>query len=415
MSKFNLKNYKKTDGDLHIDKKLQEQHGNIPNTINEDQLEDYRSTEHNDLTEKLLEKARTGEISEVAERRLDNSKSNFNIKYRNSDAYSGDINKVEEQRLANDPVEKEKYELASETPKKLRWWENVKSPDGLKLAESKKKVKVAQEDGLEDILEQLGEGEEDFDVNDVQEDELHEVEKTKEDVVIDTFEEAKNLPEIRETITERPSDEETKSMKVMKQKDLKGKIPGVYMVLAYNPKDFQGDAFEIKKSALAKVLDVRPELGGLINIDDFGDIKETEVTGQVSLRAGGDKFFAIFSQDKNIAQPLNKDENLDIIDPNTTEPEQDYFKEVSYEEKDIDGTPMAIGKIKVDYVIEEDDREDTIEDALMFIQTEHIDLNITRESLDLSKLDNNEIGFMVAVPPKEEDMEDFPVTEIERG
>jgi len=40
--------------------------------------------------------------------------------------------------LKNDPTEDEKYTDASEVPKGLRWWENVKSPDGLKVANTKK-------------------------------------------------------------------------------------------------------------------------------------------------------------------------------------------------------------------------------------------------------------------------------------
>ena len=45
MSKFNLKNYQKISGDDHIERRLQDQHGNIPNEINEEQLESHRGTE----------------------------------------------------------------------------------------------------------------------------------------------------------------------------------------------------------------------------------------------------------------------------------------------------------------------------------------------------------------------------------
>jgi hypothetical protein len=133
--KFNLKDYQKISGDEHIDTRLSKSRTEAPNVINEKQLEDYRGTEANVTIEKLLEKTRTGEEDEITEKRLDTHKSLFANKYRNEDAHTGDMNKLEEQRLKNNPVEKEKYEAASETPKKQRWWEGVKSPDGLKVAE----------------------------------------------------------------------------------------------------------------------------------------------------------------------------------------------------------------------------------------------------------------------------------------
>ena len=117
--KFNLKNYKKTNGDEHIDRRLEEQRSEAPNVINEKQLEDYRATESNVSIEKMLEDSRTGEETEVTEKRLDTHKSKFANKYRNPEAFEGDINKLEEQRLNGEPVENEKYDLASETPKQL--------------------------------------------------------------------------------------------------------------------------------------------------------------------------------------------------------------------------------------------------------------------------------------------------------
>ena len=129
--KFNLKTYQKIDGDEHIDMRLEEARGNIPDVINEKQLEPYRAGENDVLTEKLLETKRIGEETEITEKRLDTHKPKFANKYRNPSAHEGDMNKLEEQRLQGDPVEKEKYEMASETPKQFRWWEGVKSPDGL--------------------------------------------------------------------------------------------------------------------------------------------------------------------------------------------------------------------------------------------------------------------------------------------
>ena len=97
--KFNLKNYQKINGDMHIDKRLEEARQDAPNVINEKQLEDYRSEVANVSIEKLLEKNRTGEETETTERRLETHKPKFANAYRNKDAYTGDMNKIEEQRL----------------------------------------------------------------------------------------------------------------------------------------------------------------------------------------------------------------------------------------------------------------------------------------------------------------------------
>ena len=90
--KFNLKMYEKTNGDEHIDMRLEESRGDVPDVINEKQLEDYRADEVEGITERQLEKARTGEASTIVERRLDINKSDFGTKYRNAEAYEGDIN-----------------------------------------------------------------------------------------------------------------------------------------------------------------------------------------------------------------------------------------------------------------------------------------------------------------------------------
>ena len=141
-NKFNLKTYQKISGDEHIDSRLEEDRGNIPNEINEKQLETHRGTEPEVLIEKQLDDARQEkEATELPEKRLDTKKGDFEIKYRNPSAYEGDINKLEEKRLASDPVENEKYTDASETPKDFRWWE-AKSPDGLKVA--RKRIETAE-------------------------------------------------------------------------------------------------------------------------------------------------------------------------------------------------------------------------------------------------------------------------------
>jgi hypothetical protein len=141
--KFNLKNYQQINGDKHIDMRLEEARKEAPDVINEKQLEDGRVEEKNVTIEKLLEKNRTGAEDEITEKRLDTHKSKFANNYRNEETYTGDMNKLEEKRLKSDPIEKEAYSLASETPAKMKWWESIKSPDGLKVASKEQTIKTA--------------------------------------------------------------------------------------------------------------------------------------------------------------------------------------------------------------------------------------------------------------------------------
>ena len=117
MSKFNLRKHAETNKNMPIDRKLQEEHKDAPNETGEAQLNKDRPAESNVLIEKMLEKQRTGGADEITERRLDKNKASFKIKNRNASAYEGNINKLEEKRLKNDPVENQKYESASEVPK----------------------------------------------------------------------------------------------------------------------------------------------------------------------------------------------------------------------------------------------------------------------------------------------------------
>jgi len=111
-----------------------------PKDVTEKQLEDGRNESKVATTEKLLEKARTGAATTLTEGQLDGSKSKL-VQHRNAETSAGNINKLEEQRIAakNTP-EKEKYEAASETDKKLMLPE-VKGKDGLKTASVKDEAK----------------------------------------------------------------------------------------------------------------------------------------------------------------------------------------------------------------------------------------------------------------------------------
>jgi hypothetical protein len=134
--KFNLKRYAESKnedvGDDIIEHRLKEENkGNVePEEINEKQLEDNRVGEPNTTLEGLLNQQRKASTDFViTERGLDTKEASFGSDFRNPSAYEGDIYKLEEKRLQNDPVEDEPYEAASETPKALRWWEQDKKDD----------------------------------------------------------------------------------------------------------------------------------------------------------------------------------------------------------------------------------------------------------------------------------------------
>ena len=147
MEKYKFVNYQPTDGDTHIDAKLAEEHHEEAKfEITDKQLEPSHVTVEESSMEKLLEKARTGTVNVLTEKNLDTAKNQFGSNHRDASTYEGDINKLEEQRMnKKNQVEDEKYEVASETPKKKRWWE-TKIKNGVKVA-SKINIESAFGDG----------------------------------------------------------------------------------------------------------------------------------------------------------------------------------------------------------------------------------------------------------------------------
>ena len=427
MGKFNLKTYQKISGDEHIEMRLKEQHVEAPNQINEAQLEDYRGTEANVTIEKLLEKSRTSDNPILTEGGLDKNKAKFAIKHRNSDANSGDINKLEEKRLTNEPTESVKYELAASTPKKSRWWEGGKSPDGLKLTKSNKSIKTAAEDEAEvgDVLESLELPEDnkgieekikriedggDFEIQDVDKDEELE----------DDFEVVDGGGESATTPIEP-------KMKVIKEKTFSGAVPGIYMVVGYNKDDFPAATEEERKEkiedfALSHIVKVRPELSGLIDTSDLYDMKEVGSIGSIALRAIGDKYAGLFPSEEEVQQEekpilFEKPADRQEAEEGTLEDLEQYyniiesFEKISFDKKDIDGTPMAFGKIKTTTPVTDENRKNVIKAATDYILSEYTEIgDINENSLDLSKVNEGEISFITSVEEiKEEEEVEEPV------
>ena len=376
MAKFNLKNYEKINGDKHIDQRLREDHSKTPDEISEAQLESYRSPEPTQLTEKQLEKVRSGGAEQIIERRLDNDKAKFANKYRNEEAYSGDINKLEQKRLESDPVEDQAYEDASETPKFLRWWENTpKSPDGLKLSQRNKKKVVAQVDRAREV-ERL---DEETDINAPEFKDMSPEEKTMEDLENSDF----NIIEVEDAMP---------NLEIVKEKNLTGEIPGVYIVVKYDVTDFGGVSDDIQKAALDKILEARPELTGLISMDDLSMPKEMGDVGEVTLRAIGDYLRPVLPP----AEPTDEDLMLNEVSASS------LFEELSYEQKDVGGTPMALGKIKVKADVSDTEKETVLADAVAFIGTKHPDIKVSKDVIDDSRLSEGELRYMVMVNGKHE-------------
>jgi len=137
---FNLKNYllslaeKKKDA-IPTESSLRGgKDSKDPTEIFEKQLEPRHKEEEVQPIEKKLEKGRKAAETEVklTEGRLNSSKSKLAV-HRNPEAFEGNVPKLEEKRLANKPVEKEKYEAASTTDKK-KMWPVMTGKDGIRTA-----------------------------------------------------------------------------------------------------------------------------------------------------------------------------------------------------------------------------------------------------------------------------------------
>ena len=162
MTTFNLKKYLEKNAKKSEDATLTEHQlrntgkttPKEPEQISEAQLAKQRSGKDPDtVIEKQLEKVRKESGSEtLIEKQLDSSKSKI-VSHR-SDTYSGNVNKLEEQRLAGKPVEKEKYEDAATTDKK-KMFPEVKGKDGLKTA-GKMTVKADLKADIFEVLDQQG-------------------------------------------------------------------------------------------------------------------------------------------------------------------------------------------------------------------------------------------------------------------
>ena len=361
MSKFNLKTYEKIDGDEHIERRLRVDHSEAPNEINESQLEDGRVDESEVLIEKLLEKKRTGYGESLIEKLLEDSSSKL-VQHRNSETSAGDINKLEEQRLANEPEEEEEYDLASETPKAFKWWQKNESGDKLKLAQSN--FSPARE---------LFEETDSRDTSSV-----YEMPDIMERDDVDELSPEEELINDVPGFSEFSIDDETEGGDVwISEEHPMGQGSGFEIVIGFEPSAFAGDAESLEREIMSLIESKHPELEDVLNAD--------------SLTIGdGEAFLSVQDVD---AFPLV--DELDELDDDISISTR--FEEMSYNQKVVGGTVMAIGQIKTDVSDDLFDREQVVSDAIEFIESEHPDISIDQDSFDLSDLDQGKIGFAVSI------------------
>lgn len=402
MSKFNLKTYKKQDGDVHTNKMLEEQHVKAPEQVTDKQLDKDKRIENNpdSVTEKQLDSVRAEDEGRTIEGRLNKAKGRFDIKHRNKEAYTGDINKVEEQRIAGDKNEDEKYELASDTNKELRWWE-AKTDDGLKLAAIKQAMqKVAQfdpededreiverpsspsrkpreelggfkelgkhwqamEEGVDDTdpgNEFFGGGEEDFPVEEDKEDPIG--------VSADIY--------------------------VAEKKDpIPSSVPGLgyaaYYSFGYDPVAWKGNEDGLRRAIVEKLLEIRPDLEGKID-EDYQFLSPGKKIGTVSyynLRLLGDEFApGAATEDEGIVAPEEADEFA----------EDETFTEVDFGESDIGGTKVLMGKVQINAVDIVDD-DQLASQIAEFVKKSHPEVDISPDSIEIDQ--SREFATFVVSP-----------------
>ena len=366
MSIFNLKKSaakkKVDDSDKGIPARLNEDHGGEKDTITEKQLETegYYALEPDVTTEKQLDDVREGESHALPEKRLDDSKSKL-YKHRNPSAYEGDINKLEEKRLAGKPTEDEKYKPASSTPKKMRWWE-AKSPDGLKIASNKKQTKEAQAEYFENNPERW-------------KDEFWGDEAT--DPVAPS---APSMPKpIEEPVPEEIDDAAlTGVMKIEAVKSGLDPLPHVYLRLSYDPSFYEGAEDYAKETALETALDAYPELRGLVNIDE---VKVQD--GTAHLRLLGDNLIPAITKMQEEGDVESGDGNykfkLDVNVSNQT------------------GTPTAMGTLTFDSPSDDIDVDKLLEEAVAYVEATRPELVLDVDSFDLDKVLEGVLPFMAQV------------------
>lgn len=390
MSTFNLRKHlqaKSNSGDTHVDKALSESHEKAPNAVTNKQLEkDYHAKTPSVLTEKQLDPAREDDAGCSIEGRLNKRKSKFEIKHRNADAYTGNINKLEEKRVAGEKMEDEKYEAASCTNKNMRWWE-TKTNDGLKLA-SKKFAQTSESIIPEHERQNLDEA---F--------EIQESGVAADEPSASSYEaELENSPGMHI----EGDDPQNKELWIVKKEDpIKhpafGEDTGIdnygaFYQIAYDPKAWHSDS-ELREAVLSKFLEVRPDLQGSIS-PYSPEIQKSKKpidgwAGAYNIRLFGDEW-----------SPIGQENGPGVG--------EDEFILSNFETTDAGGTTMAVGEVNIAEDLMYDD-EELLGAIVNFVKAEKPGVEITPDSIQLSA-DGTTASF--AVPMSKTDTNVSPETTV---
>ena len=371
MADYKFKVYEKINGDDSIPFRLLDQHEKAPDEVSEAQLKKNHVGEQEVITEKLLDKNRSDDDHKTIEKRLNDAKA----KHRNKAAYKGDINKLEEQRISKKEKVKE-YELASETPKSLKWW-NVKSQDGLKIASN-----TTQEKKVASKITTSGPS------SDLEKEKLYRIAQnlfryanTDEDDEVD--------PVFFSPENENENDPKdfVDRMKIIKDEKIQDSYnPELYMVLAYDSndqalQDFDGEF--LKSIAFQKVINEKPFLTNVLTTSDFSvNLSQNKVI----LDVYGHEYFE--------NQP-NQNVNQEI--PNFMDKDwgkEEQFKIQDIQEKDVNGTPMVTGKVSVP-AGSNLSLDEIADNVVNLVNKTHPGL-LTVDSLDLSRVSEGEVSFLVS-------------------
>ncbi|MFA7219123.1 MAG: hypothetical protein WC119_01165 [Synergistaceae bacterium] len=351
--KFNLTSYasKAKEGDIHNEKKLQRDHIASPESITQVQLEKDRVPEKEVIIEKLLDQKRLGGADKIIEKNLNDSKSSLH-KHRNAKAYSGDINKIEEQRVSNNKDKFEKAKPASSTPSKKRWWDDLK-------ASSKKKVVTAQAEEVEEMTfdEDTGWGRMEGLWN-------------EEEGLSDTG--IKSLPEDA-LVEELGADPLT----VVEIRPVDSPIAkGLYIVLDINAEGSQMGLDELQEAAYNKVLS-----------SGFGYLADTEGFTPDSFGQQGDQMVARLIGDEYCPRETADGDDLGTENP---------FSVSDLQRTEVEG--VVLGTVAVDAemmeMIKDMDDSEIIRNVKDAIAEAHSDVNVEDDGIDLDQLPQGVINFV---------------------
>lgn len=357
MATYNFaKSKKKNLNDTHTEMRLKEQHTKAPNAITEKQLDEKdHEGEFEVTTEKQLEKLRCGGADAIIEKKLDDSKGMFGSKFRNPEAYQGDINKLEEKRLSGHKTEDEKYSPASETQKPLRWWESLKKAGSDSVVKTAQDMSFDPADRFNRLKETPGLDPDDEGVI------------LEDDIIPDLGEQAEDIEE--KNFGKEVKEEKAGRMFVTKNKEGDSPIPHIFMELNFDPNLFKNDD-AAKAAALEKVLELRPNLEGKIDVDDFSDPEYGIFDASVKLRLVGDEYFAPAEDIEGGGSPVLSIESEDV---------------------DVGGTDMTVGRVILSPQAEAMDTESLMQAITDYI-TDQTGLEVPETSIQIN-LEKNEATF----------------------